>query len=237
MPPGKYGRTAENDITDKDDNVLKFDFAASKDKPLKILCVGAHSDDIEIGCGGTILRTLSEHHSVEVLWVVFSAGGARKKEAITSAGKFLADAKKKTIIVNNYKMSYFPYSGEKIKNYFETLKKKISPDIIFTHYRQDLHQDHQLISDLTWNTFRDHLILEYEIPKYDGDIGCPNFFVPISSSICRQKIDFIIGCFRSQSLKQWFSRETFQSMLRLRGIESNAPDKYAEAFYCRKIVL
>ena len=124
-----------------------------------------------------------------------------------------------------------------IKEYFEQLKQEFSPDLIFTHYRDDLHQDHRLISDLTWNTFRNHLILEYEIPKYDGDLGSPNFFVHLDESICHKKIQYILNSFKTQAEKHWFTEDTFLSVLRLRGIESNAPGKYAEAFFCRKMVI
>src|SRR3972149_3800163 len=151
--------------------MLKCEFAINNEQPLKILCLGAHSDDIEIGCGGTILRLLSEYNDVEVNWVVLGSSGQRDEEAMASANKFLTDAKNKNIIIKNFKESYFPYIGEEIKAFFEELRKRISPDIIFTHYRHDLHQDHRMIAELTWNTYRFHLILEYEIIKYDGGLG------------------------------------------------------------------
>jgi len=211
-------------------------FAPNHGKALTILCLGAHSDDIEIGCGGTILKLIEEHEDIVLYWVVFSSGKRRRREAEESARAFLKNAKRNTIVVKNFRDGFFPFSGVKIKTYFEGLKRKVAPDVIFTHYRLDLHQDHRVISDLAWNTFRDHLILEYEIPKYDGDLGCPSFFVHLSESICSQKIKYILKYFRSQRKNQWFGEETFRSLLRLRGIESNAPDKYAEAFYCRKII-
>ncbi len=214
--------------------MLKFEFATTKDKPLKILCLGAHSDDIEIGCGGTILKLVEEYENVEMYWIVFGANGQRRIEAIQTANVFLNEVKRKKVILKNFKESFFPYIGKEIKRFFEGLKKKVSPDIIFTHCRHDLHQDHRLISELTWNTFRDHLILEYEIPKYDGDLAAPNFFVHLNESLCKKKVDYILKGFRSQKEKHWFTRDTFYSMLRLRGIESNAANKYAEAFYCRK---
>lgn len=203
---------------------------------LKILCLGAHSDDIEIGCGGTML-TLASRMEVEVYWVVFSADRIRQREAKESANLFLQQAKGKTVVVKNFKMSFFPFVGDQIKRYFEELKQKCSPDLILTHYRHDLHQDHQIISNLTWNSFRNHLILEYEIPKYDGDLGTPNFFVPLSETIRKKKIEYILNSFKTQAEKHWFTESTFSSILRLRGIESNAPGGYAEAFYSRKIVL
>jgi LmbE family N-acetylglucosaminyl deacetylase len=210
----------------------------SKDgEALKILCLGAHSDDIELGCGGTILKLIEDHERTELYWVVFSSSKRRRQEAAASARAFLEKAKRKTVVIKSFRDGFFPYSGREIKTYFERLKEKVAPDIVFTHYRSDLHQDHRVISDLAWNTFRNHLILEYEIPKYDGDLGCPNFFVHLTESLCNRKINYLVKYFKSQRENQWFDRETFQSLLRLRGIESNAPDKYAEAFYCRKLAL
>jgi LmbE family N-acetylglucosaminyl deacetylase len=216
--------------------MLKFEFTIRKNQLLKILCLGAHSDDIEIGCGGTTLRLLSEYDHVEVHWVVLGASGKRDGEAVASANKFLVDAKKKKIVIKNFKESYFPYIGQKIKDFFEKLKKNISPDIIFTHCRHDLHQDHRLISELTWNTFRDHFILEYEIVKYDGDLGSPNLFVHLDEATCQKKICLIMECFKSQKNRDWFTPDAFLSILRIRGIESKAPQEYAEGFYCRKLV-
>lgn len=203
---------------------------------IRILCLGAHSDDIDIGCGGTILRFLNEFNDVEIYWVVFGAKGQRKIEARKSARLFLKDAKKKEVIIKTFRDGFFPYIGAEIKEYFESLKQVYSPDLIFTHYRNDLHQDHRLVSELTWNTFRDHLILEYEILKYDGDLGSPNLFVHLDERICHTKIEYIRKCFKSQMNRNWFTDDAFLSMLRIRGVESNAPEKYSEAFYCRKMV-
>jgi LmbE family N-acetylglucosaminyl deacetylase len=169
--------------------------------------------------------------------VVFSSDECREKEALKSANDFLKSLKKKNIVIKRFRNSFFPYYGAEIKEYFEKLTKEFSPDIIFTHFRNDLHQDHRLISELTWNTYRNHLILEYEIPKYDGDFGSPNFFVHFDETISLKKIGKIMKYFKSQYDKTWFTRDTFLSLLRLRGVESNAPDKYAEGFYCRKIIL
>ena len=204
--------------------------------PKKILALGAHADDIEIGCGGTILRLLEENPATDVCWVVMGATGQRRTEAIQSANLFLANAQRKEIVVKEFRDGYFPYIGTEIKDFFEELKRKYLPDLILTHYHGDLHQDHRLVSELTWNTFRNHLILEYEIVKYDGDLGAPNFFVHLNESIVRKKIQTIVGLFKSQEQKSWFTEDAFSSILRLRGIESNAPEKYAEGFYCRKIV-
>ena len=204
--------------------------------PKKILALGAHADDIEIGCGGTILRLLEENPATDVCWVVLGASGERRAEAVQSANLFLANARRKEIVVKEFRDGYFPYIGTEIKDFFEELKRKYLPDVILTHYREDLHQDHRLVSELTWNTFRNHLILEYEIVKYDGDVGAPNFFVHLSESVVKRKIRTILDCFQSQKDKSWFMEDTFSSILRLRGVESNAPEKYAEAYYSRKIV-
>ena len=217
--------------------MLTFQFPTSHHRPFQILCLGAHSDDIEIGCGGTILRLLSEHENAEVCWVVLGSTGQRDAEALLSAQIFLAGAKKKEILIRNFKASFFPYVGDQIKGFFEELKERISPDVVFTHYRNDLHQDHRLISELTWNTYRNHVILEYEILKYDGDLGSPNFFVHIDDALCQKKIGVIMDCFKTQRQKDWFTPDAFLSLLRIRGIESKAPGKYAEGFYCRKVVV
>jgi len=204
---------------------------------LSILCLGAHSDDIEIGCGGTILRLLHACVKCEVTWVVFSAKAQRRREAVSSAKRFLKGARTSTIITKSFKESFFPYRGEAIKSCFEELKLQHEPDLILTHYRHDLHQDHRVISDFTWNTWRNHLILEYEIPKYDGDLGLPNVFVPLGEAIVKSKARILMESFRTQRTKQWFSEDTFLSLARIRGIECNSPDRYAEAFYCRKATI
>lgn len=215
----------------------KFDLAISKDRNFKVLCIGAHSDDIEIGCGGTNLRLLSEHDNLEVNWIILGAIGQRKVEAVSSANKFLAGAKRKRLFIKNFKESFFPYVGKEIKVFFEEVKKSVSPDIIFTHYRNDLHQDHRLVSELTWNTYRNHFILEYEIIKYDGDLGLPNFFVSLDEGTCRKKINYIMEVFKSQKHRDWFTPDSFYSILRIRGIECRAREKYAEGFHCRKLVI
>jgi LmbE family N-acetylglucosaminyl deacetylase len=206
-------------------------------KALKVLCLGAHSDDIEIGCGGTVLTLIASHPGIEFDWVVLSATGKRKKESEAGAAAFLTGAGRKRLTVQDFRDGFFPYIGGSIKEFFEELKPKVDPDLIFTHYRADLHQDHRLVSELTWNTFRDHLILEYEIPKYDGDLGVPNVFVPLDKRICTTKTKAVLQHFRTQAANGWFKAETFQALMRLRGIESNAPSGYAEAFYGRKLVL
>jgi LmbE family N-acetylglucosaminyl deacetylase len=211
-----------------------IEFSLGKAK--RILCVGAHSDDIEIGCGGTLLKLARDYPDIEVLWVVFSAEGKRSREARDSASMFLKGIAGKKVQVKAFTGSFFPFEGAKIKTFFEQLKP-FTPDVVFTHYRDDRHQDHRVLSDLAWNTFRDHLVLEYEIPKYDGDLGVPNLFVPIDEELSQRKVAYICRVFQTQSNRHWFTEDTFLSLMRLRGIECASPTKYAEAFYCRKIVL
>src|SRR5262245_32788700 len=209
----------------------------NKSGPLRLLCLGAHCDDIEIGCGGTILKLASGVRKLEVQWVVFSSDEQRKHEALKSAEKFLCDVSDKKITIHKLRDGFFPYIGVDLKERFEHFKSEFSPDLILTHYGNDLHQDHRLVSELTWNTFRNHLILEYEIPKYDGDFGSPNVFIPLDESTCRRKIDAILDVYQSQREKHWFTRDLFSAILRLRGMEANACSGYAEGFYCRKAVL
>jgi LmbE family N-acetylglucosaminyl deacetylase len=202
----------------------------------RILFVGAHADDIEIGCGGTVLRLAAEERDLDVRWVVFSATPERAAEARASAAAFLAGVAKATVVVRENRDGYLPWAGAAIKDEFEALKREFAPDLIFTHYRGDLHQDHRLISDLTWNTWRNHLILEYEIPKFDGDFGSPNFFSALSTAALERKIALVMQHFASQAGKQWFTADLFHAVARLRGMECVAPESVAEAFYCRKAV-
>jgi LmbE family N-acetylglucosaminyl deacetylase len=212
--------------------------ALQNGSPCKILCIGCHSDDIEIGCGGAILQLLSRNPNLEFSWMVFSSGGSeREKEARKSAELFLEKAKKKELIVKDFRDGFFPFEGAKIKNIFEEELKQRTPDLVFTQNRKDAHQDHRLIAELTWNTFRNHLVLEYEIPKYDGDLGQPNFFVPLEKEIYENKVRYLMEAFATQRSKRWFEPQTFLGLMRLRGMECNAPSGYAEAFYSRKLVL
>ena len=204
------------------------------DKVRTVLCLGAHSDDIEIGCGGAILTLAREHPNLTIYWVVFTADGPRQAEAKKSARTFLRNVGKSQVVVKRFRNGYCPFEGASIKDFFESLKSQIQPDLIFTHFRDDRHQDHRLISDLTWNSFRSHLIFEYEIPKYDGDIGSPNFFMPLSKQVAMEKANNLCRFFATQNNKHWFDQETFLALMRLRGIESCS--KYAEAFYVRKMV-
>jgi LmbE family N-acetylglucosaminyl deacetylase len=204
---------------------------------LEVLAIGAHADDIEIGCGGTILRLTAALPSCRVNWVVLSADERRADEARGSGESFLEQAGERRLTVESFQDGFFPYRGSEIKDFFERLKGEVNPDLILTHHRTDLHQDHRLVSELTWNTFRDHLIFEYEVPKYDGDLGSPNVFVHLSASIAQRKIEKILANYASQAKRRWFTDDLFLSTLRLRGMESNSPSRYAEGFYCRKLVL
>jgi LmbE family N-acetylglucosaminyl deacetylase len=205
--------------------------------PLRVLCLGAHSDDLEIGCAGLILKLLRRYPKPAVRWVVLGADDERRAgEARASATRLLQGAGEVEIVVKGFRDSFFPYRGGEIKDYMETLKSA-PVDLILTHWRDDLHQDHRVVCELTWNTFRNHLILEYEIPKYDGDLGRPSVFVPLEEEICRRKVEAIMGAFPSQRGRSWFEERTFMALMRLRGMECNAPSGYAEAFYGRKILL
>lgn len=203
----------------------------------KVLCLGAHSDDIEIGCGATILRLIQEQPGLEVYWLVFSARGRRAREAKASAGEFLHRVRARRIRTMTYRESYFPDEWSDIKDTFEQVKRSFQPDLVLTQYRNDRHQDHRVLSDLAWNTFRNHLVLEYEIPKYDGDLGLPNLYVPVSRELCERKISVLLRHFQSQTNRHWFTADTFWALLRLRGIECAAKGGFAEAFYGRKLWL
>jgi LmbE family N-acetylglucosaminyl deacetylase len=207
------------------------------DRPLRVLCLGAHSDDIEIGCGATMLMLVARYKPVEVNWIVFSGAGARRTEALQSARYFRRGAAGGQVVVHDFRDGFFPSVKTALKEAFEDLKGVHDPDLILTHHRNDLHQDHQVISELTRNTWRNHLILEYEIPKYDGDLGQPNCFVPVTRAQATRKIQGLLKSFPSQAGKQWFDSETFWALLRLRGLECNSETRYAEAFHVRKQVI
>ena len=202
----------------------------------QVLCLGSHSDDIEIGCGGAILSLAEQYPGCAFHWVVFSANGVRAEEAQCSA-TFFAGSRLRGPLLQTFRDGFLPFEGALVKNVFEELKQTVTPDLIFTHNRKDAHQDHRLIAELTWNTFRDHLILEYEIPKYDGDLGQPSVFFPLRNDVWQKKVRLIMDAFQSQHQKRWFEEETFSALMRLRGMECNSPSGYAEAFYCRKMIL
>jgi len=204
---------------------------------LRVLALGCHSDDIEIGAGGTLLR-LQERYGERLLvrWIVFSAHGERRDEARASAAEMIGSTPLE-VDVHGFRDGYFPYTGAEVKDVFESLKEEPAPHLIFTHHRHDLHQDHRLLCELTWNTFRDHLVLEYEIPKYDADLGSPNVFVPVTAAQCRRKVEVLLRHFGTQRSKHWFTEDLFLGLLRLRGAECRSPTGYAEAFHGRKLVL
>ncbi|MBN1598300.1 MAG: PIG-L family deacetylase [Bacteroidales bacterium] len=210
-------------------------FKLDNDKPLNVLCLGAHCDDIEIGAGGTLLKLFDNYKIDAVKWVVFASNEIRKTEAGSSAGMFLKGIGNSDIVINDYRDGFLPFMAAEVKDFFESIKREFNPDIIFTHYRNDRHQDHRLVSDLTWNTWRNHLILEYEIPKYDGDLGIPNFYSPLEPKYIDKRNRILIEAFKSQQEKHWFDDETFKALPRLRGMESATT--YAEAFYARKVTL
>ena len=216
--------------------MIRLSFASGARPPRSVLCLGAHCDDIEIGCGGTILRLTEEIPGLLVHWIALSSDSVRANEAKRSAKLFLIKAGASQVVIQDFRNGFLPYQGGEVKEYFETIKH-LSPDLVFTHYRHDLHQDHRLVSELTWNTFRDHFILEYEVPKYDGDLGSPNVFVELDENTCRRKVGTIMECFVSQRDKRWFTEDAFLGLMRLRGVESNASGNHAEGFYGRKIVL
>jgi LmbE family N-acetylglucosaminyl deacetylase len=212
--------------------------STSQDGPLKILFLGAHCDDIEIGCGATILTLRDNATNVDIRWVTFSGDVDRQIETRTSAERFLGDHMARTKLeFCVFRESFFPAEQSKIKEKFEKIKAEFAPDLIFTHYRHDRHQDHRIVNELTWNTWRSHTILEYEIPKYDGDLGQPNVFMPLSHELAAEKAAILTECYASQAERSWFSADTFNGLMRIRGIESSCPEPMAEAFYGQKVTL
>ena len=204
--------------------------------PCRILALGCHSDDIEIGCGGTLLTLIESLPSVDVRWVVLSASGDRDAEARSSAESFLQGAASAEVDVHDFRDGFLPYVGGDVKGVFEELKA-FAPDLVFTHYSNDRHQDHRLAAELTWNTFRNHLVLEYEIPKYDGDFGSPNVFVGLTRPVAERKVELLLEHFETQRDRRWFTSDLFFAVMRIRGMESNSPSRLAEGFYGRKVVL
>jgi LmbE family N-acetylglucosaminyl deacetylase len=211
--------------------------SAERSEPLRVLFLGAHSDDIEIGCGGTVLELLRARPDTELHWVVFSAGGVRAKEARNSARRFIGKRASTAVELHEFRDGFFPVQLGAVKESFEAIARSFRPDVVFTHRREDRHQDHRIVSDLTWNTFRRQLVLEYEIPKWDGDLGAPNTFVPLSAAVAKKKIRLLMEAFASQRSKDWFDEDTFRGLARLRGMECRAPSGFAEAFYGRKITI
>ena len=210
---------------------------AKPGQTLKVLCLGAHSDDIEIGVGGTLLGWIAAGTRLDVSWNVLSARGPRRAEAMAGAYAILDGAAAKQIECAEFRDGYFPYEGAAIKDWIEDLKGRVNPDVVFTHRGDDAHQDHREVSRLTWNAFRDHLVLEYEIPKWDGDLGRPNFYMPMSEEIMARKLAILQTSFGTQRGKDWFDADTFRGLARIRGMECRAPDRLAEAFVARKLVM
>jgi LmbE family N-acetylglucosaminyl deacetylase len=205
-------------------------------QPLRLLCIGAHSDDLEIGCGATVLTWLASMPAVEVTWFVLSADGIRASEAHRSARALLARAAASKIFISDFRDCFMQSQYTEVKSRFESMKREVEPDVILTHYLQDRHQDHRLAAELTWNTWRNHLVLEYEIPKYEADLATPNTYVPISAPVVRRKIDHLKRFFSSQRGKDWFTDDTFRGLMRIRGLESRSRSGFAEGFHARKLV-
>jgi LmbE family N-acetylglucosaminyl deacetylase len=216
---------------------MKFLELAGSSDHLSVLCIGAHSDDIEIGAGATILGWIDRGVRLDAHWVVLSACGPRADEARSSAEAFLAGAARAVIDLTEFRDGFFPYQGADIKIWLEGLKRRTNPDVILCHSRNDAHQDHREVSMLTWNTFRDHAILEYEIPKWDGDLSQPNIFFPTSRALMERKTTLLHDHFGTQRSKDWFDAQIFMGLARLRGAECRAPHGFAEAFHGRKIVV
>jgi LmbE family N-acetylglucosaminyl deacetylase len=202
---------------------------------LSVLCLGAHADDLEIGAGGTIMTWIGAGAKIDIHWCVASAGGPRAAEAEASAKDFLAGAARATIELGAFRDAYFPYEGAAVKQWVDAQKARMRPDVVLTHWSGDAHQDHRLLSELAWNVFRDSVILEYEIPKWDGDLGRPNVYQPIEEAVLARKVELLDKHFGTQRSKDWFDAETFRGLARLRGVECRA--RYAEAFRARKLVL
>jgi len=210
---------------------------ARPDRTLSVLCLGAHADDIEIGAGGTLLGWIAAGLRLQVCWCVLSAPGARAAEARASAAAFLAGAATTTVELGQFEDGFFPYQGHEIKVWLEDLRARIEPDVVLTHRGGDAHQDHREVCQLTWNLFRDHLILEYEIPKWDGDLGRTNLYVPVDEQAAERKIAHLLAAFPSQADRDWFTADAFRAMLRLRGLEARSPSGFAEAFVARKLII
>ncbi len=202
-----------------------------------VLCLGAHCDDIEIGCGGTLIELHRRHPELRFVWEVFSGDAVRERETRAAAVALLGPDAHVAVNVHSFRVSYFPHAGDDIKDAFEALRARITPDLVMTHYLADRHQDHRVVAELTWNTFRNHAILEYEIPKYEGDLAQPGVYCPLAPESVDRKVDTLLQCFPSQRGHHWFDADLFRGHLRLRGVECNSPSRYAEAFHARKLVL
>jgi len=205
--------------------------------PLRLLCIGAHSDDIEIGCGGTLLRMLAERPGSTVDWVVLSADETREREARASAADFLQDTERGQVWVQKFRESFFPAQWTEIKEFLEQVRRASEPELVLCHHPRDRHQDHRVVGELVWNTFRNHLIWEYEIPKYEGDLGLPNLFVPLTRAQADRKVQLLLKHFATQAARGWFRADTFHGLMSVRGVECAAPDARAEAFHAPKLIV
>jgi LmbE family N-acetylglucosaminyl deacetylase len=217
--------------------MMPLRLGAEAGQPGTILFLGAHCDDVEIGCGATVLRLVEDYPDADFQWVIFSSDEKRAAETRRAAAVLLAGAKRSKVTIKTFRNAFFPYIGIELKEYFEELKRSVNPDVVFTHHRNDRHQDHRTLSDLTWNSFRSHLIVEYEIPKYDGDLGQPNLYVPVTAAMMERKIETLMDCYGTQANHQWFTPDTFSGLMRIRGIECDSPTGYAEAFHARKMIV
>lgn len=207
------------------------------DRGPRILVVGAHADDAEIGAGGTIGRLVSERPDAAFTWVVLAAADPlRAAEARASADRLLAGAANRSVDVRDLRDGFLPFLGVAPK---EAMMDHTSsdPDLILAPRRDDAHQDHRLVSELVQQVFRRGTILEYEVPKWDGDLGPANLYVRLSAAEAAAKVTHLLASFPSQTDRGWFSGDTFRAILRLRGIECRAPDGNAEAFNCGKLIV
>jgi len=217
--------------------MMPLRLGAGDGRPGTILFLGAHCDDVEIGCGATLLRLIEDYPDADFQWVIFSSDEKRAAETRRAAGMLMGGAARTKVTIKTFRNAFFPYIGVELKEFFEEIKRSVSPDVVFTHHRMDRHQDHRTLSDLTWNTFRSHLIVEYEIPKYDGDLGQPNLYVPVTKAMMEKKIETLMACYATQANHQWFTPDTFSGLMRIRGIECDSPTGYAEAFHARKMIV
>jgi LmbE family N-acetylglucosaminyl deacetylase len=215
--------------------VIGGSFASLLPQSARVLVIGAHADDIEIGCGGTLLRMVDEVPSLDVTWVVLSADGKRGDEARTGARAFVGGAQSSDVVIGSFQDGYLPYLGSAVKDFFEDLARRVDPHLILTHARADLHQDHRLACELTWNTWRNHLVFEYEIPKYDGDLGTPNVFVTLTDAQLDRKIELLMDIYATQRSKHWFTEDLLKALPRVRGMEARSESGLAEGFTCRKL--
>jgi len=216
--------------------MLSFTPGPTFERQPEVLCIGAHCDDIEIGCGGTLLALQARYPDCRIHWLVLTSIPERRHEALASVRAFVRPRARGVMLIGELEDTLLPSRLAEVKAQFAACKAQVQPSLVFTHCGGDRHQDHDLVSQVTWQTFRDHAILEYEIAKYDGDLTTPNFYLPLSKALAERKIALLLRAFESQRGKPWFRPENFEALMRLRGIECRAPDGLAEGFHCRKLV-